>query len=77
MICVFTSDTLMMHMGRHFFSFFREAFAACVSARDEEEKHEEVRTYTCQSQVSLMNKEAKNQRKPVVIRDRPAKSMKK
>ena len=53
----------MLHLGRH---FFREAFAACVSAMDEEEKHEEVRTYTCQSQVSLMNKE-------VVIRDRPAK----
>ena len=68
----------MLHLGRH---FFREAFAACVSARDEEEKHEEVRTYTCQSQVSLMNKEAKNQRKigeiQMVSRDRPAKKYEK
>jgi hypothetical protein len=34
-----------------------------VSARDEEEKHEGVSTYTCQSQVPLMHEEAKNQRK--------------
>jgi hypothetical protein len=50
-------------------SFFKEAFAACVSARDEEEKHEGVSTYTCQSQVSLMNKEAKISENQVVSWD--------
>ena len=50
----------MPQLGR---SFSREAFAACVSARDEEGKHEGISIHTCQSQVSLMNKEAKNQLK--------------
>ena len=64
----------MSHSGRR---FFREAFAACVSARDEEEKHEEVSTCRCQSQVSLMNKEAKKSaiigEIQMVSGDRPAK----
>ena len=52
----------MWHLGRR---FFREAFAACASARNEEEKREGVSTYTRQRQMmSLTNKEAKNQRKP-------------
>jgi hypothetical protein len=50
----------MVQLGRR---FFREAVAVCLSARNEEEKHEGVSTYSCQSQVPLMNKEAKNQRK--------------
>ena len=49
----------MVDLGRR---FFREAFVACVPAGNEEEKQEGVSTYTFQSQVSLTNKEAKNQR---------------
>ena len=55
----------MTHSGRR---FFRKAFAACVPARDEEEKHEEVSTYTFQSQVSLMNKEPETNEKSVRFR---------
>jgi hypothetical protein len=68
----------MVHLGRR---FFREAFAACASARNEEEKREGVSTCTCQSQVSLKNKEAKKQRNigeiQMVSGHRPSQKMKK
>jgi hypothetical protein len=59
-------DVCIQGIGQAFGQAFLQGSLCCLCVCEEyeEEKHEGVSIYACQIQVSLMNEEAKNQRKP-------------